>query len=396
MLSLVAVVLATQLVGCASSSSVDPIARVIPESRLVEISVLTTSSTAIEIPPKSRIVVADIAGDCAVELKNALTRRLVDNADFEVLSRDNLEQILIESDNNWAGRFNTETAVKLGRLLGASLFIVGQVVYCGPSGGQFDSYESGDPYDIFAVLQIIDPETGKVVMSSANEGKYLPDSAPLLFSATPEDYAQAVAETAVDVASVAQADDRSSKKKGRFKKLSQKLARALEEVQQPIAEKAEVESTQPEDKSQGSTVNYPAFKASEDLANGFADKFFSRPTWEKVEMWESSYWNYGDSVRYVKLGQCPMALSYLRERAAPEVAQMPDKDVAEYLHNLGVALLCADKPEEAMDKLRSAYRIGYDQSTLRMIGLAAKVMEWSLDVQIDTQPEVGMLVSRHP
>lgn len=113
-------------------------------------------------------------------------------------------------------------------------------------------------------------------------------------------------------------------------------------------------------------------------------------------MWESSYWNYGDSVRYVKLGQCPMALSYLRERAAPEVAQMPDKDVAEYLHNLGVALLCADKPEEAMDKLRSAYRIGYDQSTLRMIGLAAKVMEWSLDVQIDTQPEVGMLVSRHP
>ncbi len=114
----------------------------------------------------------------------------------------------------------------------------------------------------------------------------------------------------------------------------------------------------PADKKKVDAVNYPAFKASEDLANGFADKFFSRPTWEKVEMFENSFWKYGKSVRYIKLGHCPMGLKFLSEIAAPEVPRMPDRVVAEYLHNYGVALICANKPAEALDKLRSAYRIG--------------------------------------
>ena len=162
----------------------------IPESPLVEIAVLTTKKHAVDIPSKSRIVVSDITGPCSIELKNALARRLVDNVDYEVLSRDNLDKILIESKSQWAGDFNTQTAVKLGRLLGASLFIVGEIVYCGSPGGHSFDYQQGSSFDIFAVLQMIDPETGRVVLSSANEGKYLPDSDPLLYSKSVDDYKQ--------------------------------------------------------------------------------------------------------------------------------------------------------------------------------------------------------------
>lgn len=399
---LIYTLLATQLVGCASGGK--HVAQLIPDSKLVQISILTTTSNVVKIPPKSRIVISNIAGECALELKNALARRLVDNANYEVLTRDNLEQLMIEADRNWAGRFNSETAVRLGELLGASMFIVGQVVYCGPSGGpsaydfgsksyHFRSERTAGAYDIFAVLQIINPATGKVVMSSANEGKYIPGTESLLFSADPKDYQPAVSDLP-SAASTAQATPKTKKPSAARalfhsvkKKVGDTVASSL--APNPQGGKNEEEKKNPEE-----TVNYPAFKAAEDLANGFADKFFSRPTWEKVEMWDSNYWKFGSVLHYVKLGHCEMGLEFFEELAEPEVSNMPAKDVAEYLHNYGVVLLCANQPEKAIEKLRSAYRINYDQATLRMLGLAAKVTEWSLTVEVDRQPEMDLLVNR--
>lgn len=74
---------------------------------------------------------------------------------------------------------------------------------------------------------------------------------------------------------------------------------------------------------------------------------------------------------------------------------MPEPDVAEFLHNYGVALLCANQPGRAIPKLLSAYRVGNDQSTLKMLGLAAKIMDWSLYVDVDMEPEMELLRQRH-
>ena len=401
--ALICALLSSQLAGCATSAITPPPPRAVPpaESKLVEMAVLTTSAYSVEIPPKSRIVIADIAGDCSVELKNALTRRLVDNANYEVLSRDNLEQIIIESKNNWAGGFNTETAVKLGRLLGASLFVVGQVVYCGPSGGYQYRNRPGEPTDIFAVLQIIDPETGKVILSSANEGKYIPETEPLSLETGPAKNGKPVASEPVAMAPVPLRPEGSEASPGGIKGIMERYRQAIQNAQQRVAQQraaqqaAMAKATKPDaEKKKGESINYEAFKAAEELANGFADKFFSRPTWEKVEMFHNADWNYGKSVRLVKLGNCPKALAYLEREAAPEIGRLPEKLVAEYLHNYGVVLLCADQPQRAMDKLRSAYRVGNHQSTLKMLGLAAKAVEWSLGVEVDIQPEVGLLVNR--
>ena len=377
--------------------------RALPESDLVEMSVLVTSDNVRKVKEGSRIVIAGIGGQCATELKNALMRRLVDNAKYDVLSRDQLKEIIIESEQQWAGKFNTKTAVDLGELLGASLFLVGDVVYCGQQSYPYEDaavYNPEEPYDIFAVLQIVDIRTGKVILSSSNEGTFFPGASPLLFSANPEEYARLGDETATVLTDQ---EERAAKRRERLRKARETASRIFQNainIPGKVLEGAIPDSLKGESaagagaKKSPEEINYPAFKASEDLANGFADKFFARPTWEKVEMWASDYWRYGDSVRYVKLGHCPIAVQLMETVAKGELSEMPDRDVAEYLHNYGVALLCANQPERALEKLRSSYRIGYHPSTLRMLGLASQVMEWSLDVKIDEQPEVDMLIDR--
>ena len=105
-------------------------------------------------------------------------------------------------------------------------------------------------------------------------------------------------------------------------------------------------------------------------------------------------WKFGRSVGFVRLGHCSEAVNRLENGAAQELPHMNDVDVAKYLHNYGVALLCANRPEEAMRKLRSAYRVGNNQSSLKMLDLAARIIEWSLHVEVDEEPEVGMLLRR--
>ncbi len=110
-------------------------------------------------------------------------------------------------------------------------------------------------------------------------------------------------------------------------------------------------------------------------------------------MWTSPKWSYGRSIRFVKRGHCARAVQLL-EASRGEVQDMTDVDVANYLHNIGVSLLCNNERDEAILKLRSAYRITYDPSTLDMIELASRLDEWTLNVEVDRQPEVEVLVER--
>ena len=317
-----------------------------PKSEVIEIPIVVAPTITRDIPKGSRIVIAGITGPCSVELTNALMKRLVDNSEYEVLTRDNLQQLLGEIQKNWSGNFNTETTARLGELMGASLFIVGNVVYCGKTEIEEDDEDSWQ-YDILAVLQILDLETSKVLMSSADRGEYEPRASQLLIPADPPSTEVLGSET----------------------------------------EGSQVTGIEAE-------VNFPAFKAAEDLANDFADKFFSRPTWESLKMWKNDYWHYGDSIRYVKLGHCSRAVKLLESVAAQELRSMPEKFVAEYLHNYGVALLCDNKAPEAMDKLRSAFRITYEPSSLQMLDLAARFEEWKFEVRPDLEPEIEMLTRR--
>lgn len=365
------------LISCTTVQQV-PMSLPVPEAELVPISIIVSPTVKKIIPKGSRIVIADIAGECSTEVKDALMRRLIDNSDYDVLTRDNLRQIIGESEITWAGRFNTETAARLGELLGASYFVVGRVAYCGPSANVSSEKGYGSQYNVYAVLQIIDLETGKVIVSSASEGRYTPLPAPDLYPSRPAKVAQ-IADGAL-----ASPPERKDGPVQAVKNFFTPGGGNSPAVTRP-PKKAEAE---PEPK------DYVIIKAAEDMANGFADKFFSRSTWEKVEMWRDRRWKYSESVRYVQLGRCPEARVFLDDIAARELPAMSEPDVAKYLHNYGVVLLCENNSDIAVQKLQSAYRIDYNKTTLRMLGLASKINEWSLRVEVDREPLVGMLLKR--
>ncbi len=385
--------------GCATTSP-PPKPQTLPkpsDAEIVKVRVVVAPEVSKKIPTGSRIVITNFDGPCALEVQDALMRRLVDNADYDVLTRDHLRQILVESEQSWTGKFDSTTATRLGDLLGASLFVVGRIAYCGPSKEPLEGEERPN-YSILAVLQILDLRTGKVLVSSAGEGIYTPKLARLLMAkGTTElviDDLDTLTEgsSASDVIEDLEASSTVGGKtdswvKKRLQQIKDFGGRVREDVSaspEPLAKDKNGERSRP--------VNFVAFKAAEDLANKFADKFFARPAWEDVEMWTSPEWTYGESIHFVKLGHCQRAVGLLQ--GSQELSSMSDLDVARHLHNLGVALLCNNEIEKAVRKLRSAYRLTYDPATLEMLELAAKTIEWSLTVEVDKEPEVGMLVER--
>ncbi len=385
--------------GCATVES-GPIQTFLPPE-VVEIPVVVKPKIKRIIPPGSRIVIMDIAGDCATEVKDALMRRLIDNADYDVLTRENLRQIIGEKELNWAeGDFNTEAVFKVGKLLGASFFVVGRVSFCGrPPQTEIDGDEE-DVFNVFAALQIIDLETGKVIVSSANEGKYIPGIERAESSNERPESARAStggsAGEGVGEAGVQTVKDSSSPSKNLMRIVGGKLGMKVP-GSVPAGYPAEVVagavSSDSSSKKEEPEV-YLRLKAAEDMANGFADKFFARQMWDNVEMWQGENWLYGNVVRYVKLGHCVEGVEFLTKTASRQLSSMAEADVGRYLHNLGVALLCSNQVEPALKKLRSAYRVNGHDTTLNMLGLAGKISEWSLEIEFDEEPEVGLLMRR--
>lgn len=405
--------LVTLLAGCATTAPVAPPPIMAPKPELAGVPIVVIPKARKIIPKGSRLVITNVSGSCSDEVKDALMRRLIDNADYSILSRDNLDQIMVEADRSWGARFNSETAARLGELMGASYFIVGRVVYCGPPGTALSlnpyaanrAVRADEELTLLAALQIIDLATGQVLLSSASEGRYVPGSNSLFFTEDPLDEASesAAEEASSDQARVGQPAESSPwVKVGRVlrDRLMTQAAgddRTLARPSQLPAGAPSQDGTQPKDKEEkGSATgrNYPIIRAAEAVADSFADKFFARPTWEVVQMWKSDKWHYGDSIRYVKLGHCNSAVQLLANSEAQDLPYMTERQVGEFLHNYGVALLCDNRPGEAMGKLRAAYRINYDEATLKMVALAGKIEEWDLDVEVTQEPVLQEMADR--
>jgi len=414
-----ALVAGSLFAGCATVPAA-PAPAPPPESEVFRIPIVVTPKDTEIIPEGSRIVIADIAGPCADEVKTALMKRLVDNADYDVITRDNLRQIIGEADMSWAGKFNTETAAKLGELMGASLWIVGRVAHCGQSAIGDPDNAFGTEFNIIAVLQVIDIETGKVLVASASEGTYTPQPMiPLKLEPT-----RAVSGAqALSGAGEAQATDpgRATAAEGaeqgssglsaapaggsgqetedqdtRFSRMMNNVRSKVSGTDRaPTKTVRRADGTKVEVEVEAESERFAIMRAADEMASGFADKFFARPQWDEVVMWNHPSWRYSEAARFVKLGQCPRAVDFMQEDASEELNEMSERDVSEYLHNYGVTLLCDNQPERAAEKLRSAYRIQPNQTTLNMLGLAGKIVEWSLSVEVDEQPEVEMLIKRN-
>lgn len=409
---------------CAGCTTVGPQVDTVPvpEPEIKKIPIVVKPKDRDLIPVGERIVIADIEGNCAQQVKTALMKRLVDNANYDVITRDNLRQIISEADQSWAGKFNTETAAKLGRLMGASLWIVGHVAHCGQARIEDSQNEFGTEYRIIAVLQVIDIETGKVLVASASEGSYVPQPIVPLELRRSKPVRGAKAPSEDDPVKSEPDDARPDDGKTQGFESGAGLASIVTEEEAPVApdlpagrsrwgglvDRIVTPLTKPQSrttttlrrpdgarvKAVPETEEYAVMRAADEMASGFADKFFGRPLWEEVVMWDHPLWRYSEAAALVQLGQCPLAVQLMEDVASLELQPMTEREVSQYLHNFGVALLCANEPARATEKLRSAYRIWPDPTTLSMLGLAGKIQEWSLAVEVDRQPEIEMLIER--
>lgn len=349
-------------------------------------------------PKKIRLVIADINGLCAQEVKDALMRRLTDNPDYEVLSRDNLDHIMREQDKSWNASFNSKTAVTLGNLLGASRFIVGRVTYCDESPFRARDLD----FWIHANLQILDLTTGTILLSTSSEGKFLPKdpsyfrpdkkakrklrnffgSTPNLELIPPHDSQERL--TSPESSALWYSDEMSPyEQPPRLTPVQFELTAGL-----PLFGG---KGDKPKPKPIPDRERFPKIRAADDLANSFANKFFSRPTFDEVDMWKDPGRIHSLAVQWVRLGQCPKAAKFIETEASLEVPSMSEDELARYLHNYGVTLLCSGELKRAVLKLRSAYRLKAMEESLRMIDLASELDEWNLKVEVVTEPEMTRL-----
>lgn len=95
-----------------------------------------------------------------------LTRALIDDNNFRVVSRALLEQILEEQEFGMSGLVDSEMAAKMGRIAGAKAIIIGSLSLS-------QHRETGYPLKFVKVdveLQFIDTETAELIASISSSG----------------------------------------------------------------------------------------------------------------------------------------------------------------------------------------------------------------------------------
>ncbi len=122
-----------------------------------------------------QIWIGEIRGNAGEALSERLTGLLFESNHFKLVDRANIEKILKEQNLGLSGVVDEETAVEMGKILGASAFITGR------SGIQFNHSHSvseiyldsdNQPYQYYyskteahqdTILKVIDMTTGQVI-----------------------------------------------------------------------------------------------------------------------------------------------------------------------------------------------------------------------------------------
>ena len=406
-------------------------------STILQLPILARPMGAVSLKQSSRLVIGEILGPCALEVKTALMRRLNDNPNYSVLTREYLQQLVAEKETHHMGDYDSRTRARVGELLGASQWVVGEVVSCDTTMSSDPTQPNQAQMNVMAALQDLDLSSGKVLTSSVSEGTHVPRKTSFLdfIVAQPESlqelvgdvqtYSDTLGDREASGASSSNAQSADSQQAGpnpagedneslsdsgtaarppgaaarakEFLSKSKQILQSLKPGSRGSRMEGLVNGSTPgksDKEKQKPLLRRDILSAAEDMASNFADKLFAREFWETVEMWNNPYRTYTESIRFVQLGRCDVAVAFMADFANQEIGSFTEREMAEYLHNYGVALLCNNKIPEANSKLQAAYRIISSESTLKMMGLSDRVLEWGLVIEAENEPEIKELTDR--
>ena len=126
-----------------------------------------------------KIAIGDIKGNVGSNIADLLTSRLFESDQLDVVDRSNLSRIMREHELNMSGVINNDTAVKIGKLVGASALIVGNAnvkydlkrwkgkPWKDKEGKWHQSYNVKGTAKVNSTLKVVGLTTGKVLAAKS-------------------------------------------------------------------------------------------------------------------------------------------------------------------------------------------------------------------------------------
>ena len=123
----------------------------------------------------NKIIIGDIDGNIGTNVADLVSSRLFETGQFDIIDRSNLNKMLNEQSLNLSGAVDSDTAIKVGKLIGASALITGsankkcdvkkwrQEPYKDNNGNWHQSHFRSITAKVNSTLKVIDMSTGKVL-----------------------------------------------------------------------------------------------------------------------------------------------------------------------------------------------------------------------------------------
>lgn len=116
--------------------------------------------------------------ELATKIPEILTDELVNSGKFNVVERTRLKNVLLEQGFQSSASVNIETAIEIGKMLGARYLMTGHIIDFGSEIRRFDGYGASAQttfYRLKVSVRVIDTKTGRIIFSTkkhAEEKEY--------------------------------------------------------------------------------------------------------------------------------------------------------------------------------------------------------------------------------
>ncbi|MEM7480380.1 MAG: CsgG/HfaB family protein [Acidobacteriota bacterium] len=265
---------------------------------------------------------------CARQVEAALGQHLADLNLYKVLTRDHIKEVLDELDFSYSGSADTTTTARLGNLTGARILLYGQVQLC---------VSSTQDYETLSRLALRAGEA-----AGEHSSGWLGNLVGAVKEVIPEKVRAFV------LAQVQLIDSETGKRI-----FTSSLSGEFEDSRGALAY----------DMSHRELI----YRAAEDLANNFIDDLLARQEAQYLALYTDDRLDFRPGLELIQLGDCAQAEQYFRDVYARKVRKMSEMDLARLMYNHGVALMCANRPREALDRLWASLRLKNDASTFQAI-----------------------------
>ncbi|RMH23110.1 MAG: hypothetical protein D6696_01625 [Acidobacteria bacterium] len=287
---------------------------------------------------------------CAAQVEAAIAQHLADLNRFRVVTRDHIGSVLEEQDFANSGSVNTTTAAKLGELIGADVLIYGQVQLCVSSMKDFAELANAASR---VSGEVVGQKKGWInsLIGAAKDLK--PDKLRSLVLAQIQ---MIEADTGRQVFTTSLT--------GEF--VATKGALAYDMSHRELVA-----------------------RAADDLANIFIDNFLARQEARYVGLYASGPWQFDRGIDLIQLGDCIAAEAYFRDLYSHYRQSMSNQDLVQLMYNHGIALMCANRPEEALDRLWASLRLSNEHTTFEAIEFTNELVDRGRRILQETDPIVA-------